>query len=88
MPGVNLALREAARAICAEAPLAVAVQQGLGEDRARAVAGAQEQHVVNLVGHENLPRRRSRRSAAGKFGEERFAQFGAALAAVFREEEH
>src|SRR3989344_113394 len=85
---MDLTLGDAAGAKGAKASRAIAVQQRLGEDRARAVAGAQEQHVINLVSHENLRSGGSRRSAAGKFGEKWFAKFGAALATVLRKEEH
>ncbi len=60
--GVDYPARMAARAIGLEAALAQGVDQSLAHDRARGIAGAQHQYVVNLV-HEHL--QVGKRSAAG-----------------------
>ena len=48
--GIDVALRMAAGAEGAEIGLAAVIQDGLGHDGARGVAGAEEQNVVGRCG--------------------------------------
>ncbi len=52
---MDLAFGIAARRESAKTALAFAVKDRLGQDRARRIAGAQEQHVVGRVGHDAYP---------------------------------
>ncbi len=62
---MDRALGEAAGAERPEAAAALALQDRLGEDRSRRIAGAQEEDVVGAVGHGAQPQQEAAEAAAG-----------------------